>query len=188
MGEALSHLSTVLVVDAPAVTVFDIVADPTRSPEWQTLLAHMGGIAGRPGGVGSSYLGYYQVAGRRLAGHFIVTAAERPTLHQVFGTTTGGWARWTTMIEPRGRQCELRVSLEYELPGEIVGSIFGMLTGNRIDKEFRRTYDRLKQLAEDVATTEPTPFDRGGGEAPDGDAGSGGGGQATGSSGRVATA
>ena len=186
MGEPLSHLSTVLVVDAPAVIVFDIVADPTRSPEWQTLLAQMGEIAGRPGGVGSSYLGYYRVAGRRLASHFIVTAAERPTLHQVFGTTTGGWARWTTMIEPRGRQCELRVSLEYELPGEIVGSIFGMLTGKRIEQEFRRTYDRLKRLAEHVAT-EPTPFDRGG-EDSDDDAGSGGGGQATGSAGLIATA
>ena len=90
------------------------------------------------------------------------------------------------MIEPRGRQCELRVSLEYELPGEIVGSIFGMLTGKRIEQEFRRTYDRLKRLAEHVAT-EPTPFDRGGEDADD-DAGSGGGGKATGSAGRIATA
>jgi hypothetical protein len=162
----LSHLSTVLVVDAPAVTVFDIVADPTRSPEWQTLLAEMGEIAGRPGGVGSSYVGYYRVAGRRLAGRFVVTAAERPTFHQVAGTTTGGWARWTTLIEPRGGQCEIRVSLEYELPGEIVGSIFGMLTGKRIEQEFRRTYDRLKKLAEAAATNEPTPFDRGDGGTP----------------------
>ena len=159
MGEPLSHLSTVLVVDAPAVTVFDIVADPTRSPEWQTLLAQMGEIAGRPGGVGSSYLGYYRVAGRRLASHFIVTAAERPTLHQVAGTTTGGWARWTTLIESRGGQCEVRVSLEYELPGEIVGSIFGMLTGNRIEQEFRRTYDRLRELAEAAARTALTETD-----------------------------
>jgi hypothetical protein len=162
VGDPLSHLSTVLVVDAPAVTVFDIVADPTRSPEWQTLLAEMGEVAGRPGAVGSSYTGFYRVAGRRLTGRFIVTAAERPTLHQVAGTTTGGWARWTTMIEPRGGQCEVRVSLEYELPGEIVGSIFGMLTGNRIEQEFRRTYDRLRNLAEAAARTEPTPLDRGG--------------------------
>jgi len=165
----MSHLSTVLVVDAPASTVFDIVADPTRSPEWQSLLAEMGEIAGRPGGVGSSYIGYYRVAGRRLAGHFVVTAAERPTLHEVNGTTTGGWARWTTIIEPRGPQCELRISLEYELPGEIVGSLFGMLTGNRLEQEFRRSYERLKKIAESGAPfetgapSEPTPIDRGAG-------------------------
>ncbi|HEX3428181.1 MAG TPA: SRPBCC family protein [Candidatus Limnocylindrales bacterium] len=144
----MSHLSTVLVIDAPATTVFDIVADPTRNPEWQTLLAEMGEIAGRPGGVGSSYVGYYRVAGRRLAARFVVTVAERPTLHQVAGTSTGGWIRWTTTLEPRDHQCELRVSLEYELPGEIVGSIFRMVAGDRIQQEFRRTYERLQRLAE----------------------------------------
>jgi hypothetical protein len=144
----MSHLSTVLVVDAPAATVFDIVADPARSPEWQTLLVDIGEIAGRPGGVGSSYLGHYRIAGRRLAGRFVVTAAERPLLHQLAGTTTGGWARWTTEIEPRGGACEIRILLEYELPGEIVRSLFGMLAGNRIEQEFRRTYARLKEIAE----------------------------------------
>jgi uncharacterized membrane protein len=88
-----------------------------------------------------------------------VTAAERPTLHQVAGTTTGGWARWTTLIEPRGGQCEVRVTLEYELPGEIVGSIVRKLTGNRIEQEFRRTYDRLRDLAEAAARTESTGAD-----------------------------
>jgi hypothetical protein len=161
----MSHLSTVLVVDAPADTLFDILADPARSPEWQTLLAEMGDIAGRPGGIGSSYLGYYRVAGRRLAGHFIVTAAERPTLHQVAGTTTGGWARWTSIIEPRGSQSELRISLEYELPGEIIGSLVGMLAGNRIDQEFRRSYDRLKSIAEAAAGTKPTDADERGDDA-----------------------
>lgn len=145
----MSHLSTTVRVDAPADLVYDIVADPARGPEWQTLVSELGEVSGRPGGVGSSYVGYYKVAGRRLEGRFIVTAAERPTLHQAAGTTRGGWARWTTLIEPGGeRMCEVRVSLEYELPGEVVGSLFGMLTGNRLEAEFKRTYVNLKRLAE----------------------------------------
>jgi uncharacterized protein YndB with AHSA1/START domain len=156
----MSHIGAVLVIDAPAETVFDLVADPVRSPEWQTLLVEMGDIAGRPGGVGSSYVAYYRVAGRRLTGHFVVTAAQRPTLLQVAGTTSGGWARWTTIIEPRGQQCDLRVSLEYELPGEIVGSLFRMLTGNRLELEFRHTYDRLKAMAEAEAAPGSPPIDR----------------------------
>ena len=142
----MSHLSTTLTVEAPADAVFDVIADPARSPEWQTLLVEMGPISGRPGGIGSSYIGYYRVAGRKLAGRFVVTAAERPTLHQVAGTTTGGWTRWTTIIEPAGDRCVVRVDMEYELPGEIVGSLFGMLTGNRIEREFRASYDRLRSL------------------------------------------
>ena len=151
----MSHLSTTLRVQAAAATVFDLIVDPARNPEWQTLLVEMGDIAGRPGGIGSSFVGFYRVAGRRMTGRFIVTAAERPTLFQVSGTTTGGWARWTTMIEPDGPGCEVRVSLEYELPGEIVGSLLGLLTGHRIEREFRRTYDNLRRLVESGRETRP---------------------------------
>jgi len=135
----MSHLSTTVRIEAPAAVVFDLIADPARSPEWQTLLAEMGDIAGRPGGIGSSFVGFYKVAGRKLASRFVVTAAERPRIFQVNGTTSGGWARWTTMLEPDGSGCTIEVRLEYELPGEIVGSLFGLLTGNWIEREFRRT-------------------------------------------------
>ena len=144
----MSHLSTTIRIGASAAAVFDVIADPMRSPEWQSLLVEMGEISGRPGGIGSSFLGYYKVAGRRLAARFVVTAAERPRIFQVNGTTAGGWARWTTRLEPDGPGCRLSVDLEYELPGEIVGSLFGLLTGNRVEREFRRTYDRLQQVVE----------------------------------------
>jgi ribosome-associated toxin RatA of RatAB toxin-antitoxin module len=144
----MSHLSTAIHVAASPEIVFDIVSDPARAPDWQSLLAEMGEISGRPGGVGSSFVGYYRVAGRRLEGRFVVTAAERPTLHQSAGTTLGGWARWTTLISPSGDGVEVRISLEYELPGEIVGSLFGMLTGNRLEREFVRSYENLKRVAE----------------------------------------
>jgi coenzyme Q-binding protein COQ10 len=159
----MSHLSTTLRIDAPASTVFDLIADPARSPEWQSLLVGMGEISGRPGGIGSSFVGYYRVAGRKLAARFVVTAAERPALFQVSGATTGGWARWTTLIAPVDeRSSELKVDLEYELPGEILGSLFGLLTGNRLEREFRRTYERLRELAErgdvsaSIATVAPS--------------------------------
>jgi hypothetical protein len=57
------------------------------------------------------------------------------------------------MIEPSGSGCELQVSLEYELPGEIVGSLLGLLTGNRLAREFRRTYDTLKHVIETGAAS-----------------------------------
>lgn len=145
----MSHLATTIRVNAPAHAVFDLIADPARSPEWQTLLVEMGDVAGRPGGVGSSFSGFYRVAGRKLAARFVVTAAERPGLFQVSGATTGGWARWTTVLEAVGEAaCQVKVDLEYELPGEIVGSLFGLLTGNRIEREFRRTYENLRRVLE----------------------------------------
>ena len=108
----------------------------------------MGEISGRPGGVGSSFAGYYRVAGRRIEGRFVVTAAERPKIHQATGTTRGGWTRWTTFIDPADGGADVRVALEYELPGEIVRSVLGALTGTRLQRAFHRTYLNLKRLAE----------------------------------------
>lgn len=144
----MSHLSTTIHVDASPEAVFDLLADPSRGPEWQTLLTEMGQISGRPGGVGSSYTGYYRVAGRRMEGRFVVTAADRPRILQVAGTTRGGWARWTTLIEPADGGAEVRVALEFELPGEVVGSLFGLLTGTRLQGAFHRTYANMKRVAE----------------------------------------
>ncbi|HKB28534.1 MAG TPA: SRPBCC family protein, partial [Candidatus Limnocylindrales bacterium] len=144
----MSHLATTIRVAAPPDIVFDLVADPARGPQWQTMISDMGEISGRPGGVGSSYIGYYRVAGRRLEGRFVVTAAERPTLHQAAGTTRGGWARWTTMIEPVDGGSEVRVDLEYELPGEMISSLLGKLTGYRLEQELSKTYDNLRKVAE----------------------------------------
>ncbi len=147
-GTTVSHLSTTIRVEASPEAVFDLIADPSRAPEWQTLLAEMGEISGRPGGVGSSYTGYYRVAGRRIEGRFVVTAAERPKLLQATGTTRGGWTRWTTYVDPADGGAEVRVALEYELPGEIVRSVLGMLTGTRVQRAFHRTYLNLKRVAE----------------------------------------
>ena len=144
----MSHLSTTLNVGAPPEIVFDLIADPSRGPEWQKLLVELGEISGRPGGVGSSYSGYYHVAGRRIEGRFVVTAAERPKIYQAAGTARGGWARWTTYIEPAASGSSMRVSLEYELPGEIVGSLLGLLTGSRLQDAFNQTYAELKRVAE----------------------------------------
>ena len=145
----MSHLSFTVRVDAPPDVVFDVLADPARAPEWQTLMTELGDVAGRAGGVGTSFVGYYRVAGRRLETRFVVTAAERPTLIQLAGTTRGGWARWTTLIEPvEDGGSELRASLEYELPGEVVGGLFGLVTGNRIRLELERTYENLRRVVE----------------------------------------
>ena len=152
----MSHLSTTIRVEASPETVFDLIADPSRAPDWQTLLAEIGEISGRPGGIGSSYSGYYHVARRRIEARFVVTAAERPNIHQAAGTARGGWARWTTFIDPADGGAQVRVALEYELPGEIVRSVLGALTETRLQRAFHRTYLNLKRVAEaEAAGTRP---------------------------------
>ncbi len=147
-GTTVSHLSTTLHVGASPEIVYDLIADPSRGPEWQKLLVELGGIAGRPGGVGSSYTGCYHVTGRRIEARFVVTAAERPRVYQASGTARGGWARWTTFVEPADGGSAIRVSLEYELPGEVIGNLLALLTGSRLQDAFSRTYAELQRVAE----------------------------------------
>jgi hypothetical protein len=52
------------------------------------------------------------------------------------------------MIEPVDGGSEVRVDLEYELPGEMISSLFGKLTGYRLEQELNKTYDNLRKLAE----------------------------------------
>ena len=108
-------------------------------------------ISGRPGGIGSSYAGYYRVARRKIAARFVVTAAERPTLHQVARHDDRRLGPLDDdASSPPASSCDLRVDLEYELPGEIVASLFGMLAGNRIEREFRQyLLKRLKAMVEE---------------------------------------
>jgi hypothetical protein len=146
-----------------ADVVYDIVADPSRGPEWQTLVSELGDVAGRPGGIGSSYVGYYKLAGRRVDGPLRRHGRGAPD------APPGGWddsrrlgplddddrAHWR-----RGGIRPCGCPLEYELPGEVVGSLFGMLTGNRLEAEFKRTYLNLKRLAESaVVAREPVGGD-----------------------------
>ena len=107
----MSHLSTTVRVEASPEVVYDIVADPARGPEWQTLVAELGEIVG-PAGRRRVEL-HRLLPGRRPAPRGPVRRDRRgaPDVPPGAGTTRGGWARWTTMIEPLdgGAASEVRV-------------------------------------------------------------------------------
>jgi hypothetical protein len=71
------------------------------------------------------------------------------------------------MIEPVEGGSEVRVDLEFELPGEMIGSLFGKLTGNRLEQELNKTYDNLRRLAEAEARR-AEPWSRAGSSSGDG--------------------
>jgi len=140
----VGHLSGRFRVEASPERAFDVIADPSRFPEWQTALVEMVEVAGRPGGIGSSFTAIYRVLGRPVESHFVVNAATRPRLFQLTGATAGGWARWTTTIEPEAVGSTIVIDLDYQLPRAALTGLLVWLAGNRVGRDFRRTYDRLK--------------------------------------------
>lgn len=153
----MSHLTAHLRVRVPPETVFDLVADPARAPEWQSLVASVRDPTGVSGTVGSAFTGVIEVAGRAIQARFLVTAASRPHRFEVTATTAGGWARTTVAIAPDGSGSAVEVRLDYELAGETLGGLLGMLTGNAIEREFLTTVRRLATVAEATVAGGPPP-------------------------------
>lgn len=147
----MSHLSQTVHIDADREIVFDLLADPDRAPEWQGLVTDVRDVRGAPGTVGSTVTWLLRVSGRQLDARWTITGAERPVRLESHGTTTGGWARSTIELRPSGTGTTLVAAVDYELPGDILGGFLGLLTGNAIEREFRRSYWRLKGLAEAAA-------------------------------------
>jgi uncharacterized protein YndB with AHSA1/START domain len=157
----MGHIETRFTVAAPPARVFDLVVDPERFPEWQTMTLVLLSRNGPADAIGASFTARYRVLGRDLHGRFVVTAVIRPYLYELTGTTRGGWARWSTHIEPdpassgavRARSL-VRVELEYRLPGDLLGGFLGLLAHPVLTREVDRTYERLRDLAEAAEATE----------------------------------
>jgi hypothetical protein len=149
----MRQLATSFEVEAGPERVYDIVADPRRHMEWQTAVRQILAVSGRGGGIGSSYTARYRVAGRALEARFVVTAADRPSLHRVSGTSAAGAATWTTTLTAADdRRTIVAITLDYELAGNLFGGLVGLFAGRRIDRDFHRAYGRLRTLVEREAS------------------------------------
>ena len=158
----MGHIETRFRVAAPPDRVFDLVVDTVRYPVWQTMLQELLGRSGPADAVGASFAGRYRVLGRNLHARFVVTSAIRPYLHELTGTTRGGWARWSThvMAEPDdpvrlGAAGSLvRIELEYRLSGDLFGGFLALLTDPVLRREVERTYGQFRVLAEAAEAAE----------------------------------
>jgi hypothetical protein len=152
----MGHIEIRLGVAASPDRVFDLVVDTARYDEWQTMTQELLSRSGPADAIGASFAARYRVLGRSLQARFVVTSAIRPYLHELTGTTRGGWARWSTHIEVDGgepadrppRRSLVHVALEYRVPGELLGGMFGLLADPILRREIDRTYDRLRLIAE----------------------------------------
>jgi hypothetical protein len=157
----MGHIETRFTVAAPPDRVFDLVVDTSRYREWQTMTDALLARSGPADAVGASFAARYRVLGRNLHGRFVVTSAIRPYLHELTGTTRGGWARWSTHIDPEadptgvaGPRSLVRVELEYRLPGDLFGGFLGLLAHPVLSRELDRTYQKLRELAEAAEAAE----------------------------------
>ena len=135
----MGELSDRVRIAASADVVYDLVDDPGRFAEWQPYVTQVAELAGRPEGIGTSFMATYRLFGRRLLTHWVITGAEHGRLLETTGTTNGGWAHWRFTLEPAGEATLLLTRLEYELPGPLFSGPVALVARAILRRRLRET-------------------------------------------------
>ena len=128
----------------PVEEVFATLADPARLPEWQSSAVEV--HAHGPIEPGAHFHEVRSVMGRRLEGTTEVTEYEPPRLFSVRSAT--GPVRFDVRhtLEPSEGGTRVDVVAEGEATGAL--RLAGPMVLRTAEREFRRDFERLKELLE----------------------------------------
>ena len=138
-------------VEAAPSTVFDILADVSRTPQWLTRCTRIDRLDGGPLSVGSELRYHYKDGGRTGEMHGKVTALE-PGRHLAMHYTD----RMTEVTVDflvagaTATSTDLTHTIDIRLKG--LGKVFGPVVSRQLPEQTRDAMERLKALAESGAT------------------------------------
>ena len=146
----MGHIRQNFHVDAPRERVWELAADATRLPEWNTSFIEVKDVSGPLDRVGASYTSVLKLAGRRLEGRWELSRVEAPSLAELTGTAPGGGrATYTARYEAAGGGTEVTWELDYELPGGFVGDVADKLFVERAnERDFKHSAENFKAILE----------------------------------------
>ncbi|GAB3249603.1 SRPBCC family protein [Nocardioides dilutus] len=120
------HVERTFTVTTPIETVFDYLADFTRTNEWDPGTIETRHVSG-DGGVGTTYHNRSEFAGRRTELTYECLAHERPTRLQFRGTNKTATATDTLTFAPVGdggsTQVHYRADFEFAFPVSLVAPL-----------------------------------------------------------------
>ncbi|MDM8520421.1 SRPBCC family protein [Anaerolineales bacterium HSG6] len=142
----MSHVEGSITINAPALAIQEALNDVEHANKWATHLEKVWDVKGR--GAGCSYKWRYSQKGIGFNGE---TKILESTPGRFIMTTTGGipstWT-WTMLPLPRGGT-ELRLSIEYSVPGSIFGKIADRIVIERQNqRDLKDGLSGLKTLLE----------------------------------------
>ncbi len=120
-------------INAPIEKIFDVIADYGQMAHYAPI-SEVTNIKGNPGEKGSSADYTYHVLGIKFTMHTTVLEAERP--RKVTTEETGGLSgkfEWTLL--PAGQGAKVNVSIDYSVPGGILGKIANQLLLERMNQK-----------------------------------------------------
>lgn len=105
-------------LNVSAEEVFDFIADPRKQPMVMPDLTEVSNLTDFPMKIGTKFNFVFQMGGRNLKGLWTVESLGRPSLYQ--GLTSGDIvSKWSYNIIAGEKQCDLTLTIEYEIPGGV---------------------------------------------------------------------
>lgn len=114
-------------VDVPPELVRDALLDVAAAAEWTPSLEKVWDVQGH--GVGCTYQWQYKMGGVSFEGSAEVTAATSDRF--VLKTSGGIPSTWTWGLTPAGNGTDLHLTVEYTVPGSVLGAIANKLVIER---------------------------------------------------------
>lgn len=123
----MSHVEGSIVIKTSAKAIQQALEDVESATEWAEHLEEIWDVSGH--GTGCTYHWRYRQKGISFSGQ---TKILESTPGRFVMTTSGGIpSTWTWTMLPLGENTELRLSIEYTVPGSILGKIADRLIVER---------------------------------------------------------
>ena len=132
-------------INVPPEQVMEALLDVEAAPEWTPSLEKVWDVQGR--GVGCTYQWQYKMGGISFEGSTEIT--EVTSDRMVMKTTGGIPSTWVWTLTPADGGTDLSVTVEYTVPGSVLGAIANKLVIERQNqKETNETLANLKARLE----------------------------------------
>ena len=133
-------------IAAPPETVWAMVADYARDPEWHEQITSARWTSSEPHGLGSTLEIVEKAMGRELASSYEVTEYDAPRTSAIRSTSGALTTAIRRVVEPTGDGSRVR---QVANAGPTGGArLFSPLFRVMMEKAIRRDFERLKQLLE----------------------------------------
>ena len=141
----MSHVDGVIIINTPPDKILESLEDIAHAPEWILSLQKVWDIEGK--GKGCKYKWTFKMGGVNVDGNTEITEAsqERFTM-----STQGGIpSTWIWEMKAVEGGTELKLSIDYSVPGSIFGAIANaLIIEKENDKELRSALVNLKSRLE----------------------------------------
>lgn len=131
-----------VVIDAPIDAVFSAATDPNRGPEWNPNILQVEPVP-LPVHPGTEWQQTAMAMGRQLRMVCRVTEFDPPRLGRlsITGDQQGGAL---TRCDDLGGKTQLTQTLEFEMPGGILGRMVGGMVDSMLGRELEQSLNRIK--------------------------------------------